>query len=175
MKLTTSSVDPRIIENARFHGFDVELEKAQEELLELFEALGDFDEERSLEARDHVLEEIADVRIVIDQLEYLMWGEKRCAWWREVKLQRQMKRNRKEREIAYAESVRPCDGGDYARALHRVLEIRGLVPRPPRDPFCFGAWLLRRRGASGRHLECRPRHRWQEALHALFARFTGGR
>lgn len=41
---------------------------------------------------DHIAEEIADVRIMLDQLEYGLRIEQRSADWREMKLNRQMKR-----------------------------------------------------------------------------------
>ena len=41
---------------------------------------------------DHIAEEIADVRIMLDQIEFGLRIEKRCADWREFKIQRQLKR-----------------------------------------------------------------------------------
>ena len=41
---------------------------------------------------DHIAEEIADVRIMVDQLEYGLKIEQRTADWREMKLNRQIER-----------------------------------------------------------------------------------
>ncbi|HIT95536.1 MAG TPA: hypothetical protein IAC45_00460 [Candidatus Aphodousia faecavium] len=42
--------------------------------------------------KDHVAEELADVRILLDQITFGLGIEKRCAEWREFKLNRQIKK-----------------------------------------------------------------------------------
>lgn len=85
---------------------DSQLEKATEELDELKEAIDALIELNKLTHSrkmafyrsnrecfvDHIAEEIADVRIMLDQLEYGLKIEQRSADWREMKLDRQMKR-----------------------------------------------------------------------------------
>lgn len=83
-----------------------QLKKTQEELRELDEAIQKlvdlrcqgndtrttfFHTERDF-LKDHIAEELADVRIMLDQIEYGLGIEKRCADWREFKIQRQLKR-----------------------------------------------------------------------------------
>ena len=81
-----------------------QLKKTQEELRELDEAIqklvnlhGDdkrttfYNTERDF-LKDHIAEELADVRIMLDQIEFGLRIEKRCSDWREFKLNRQLKR-----------------------------------------------------------------------------------
>ena len=81
-----------------------QLKKTQEELRELDEAIQKLvnlheDDKRttfySTERdflKDHISEELADVRIMLDQSEFGLRIEKRGADWREFKIQRQLKR-----------------------------------------------------------------------------------
>ena len=81
-----------------------QLAKTQEELKELDEAIQKLVDLRKDDKRttfyvterdflkDHIAEELADVRIMLDQIEYGLGIEKRCADWREFKLNRQLKR-----------------------------------------------------------------------------------
>lgn len=85
---------------------DSQLEKSIEELDELKEAIDALAElNRLTHSRklafyrsnrecfvDHIAEEIADVRIMLDQLEYGLKIEQRTADWREMKLNRQIER-----------------------------------------------------------------------------------
>lgn len=85
---------------------DSKLEKSIEELDELKEAIGKLIEHNKLPYSkkwayyrsnrdafiDHIAEEIADVRIMLDQLSYGLKIEQRTADWREMKLERQIKR-----------------------------------------------------------------------------------
>lgn len=81
-----------------------QLKKTQEELRELDEAIqklvnlhGDdkrttfYNTERDF-LKDRIAEELADVRIMLDQIEYGLKIEQRNADWREMKLNRQIKR-----------------------------------------------------------------------------------
>lgn len=81
-----------------------QLKKTQEELRELDEAIQKLvnlheDDKRttfySTERdflKDHIAEELADVSIMLDQIEFGLRIEKRSADWREFKLNRQLKR-----------------------------------------------------------------------------------
>ena len=83
-----------------------QLEKSLEELDELKEAISKLIEHNKFPYSkrwayyrsnreafiDHIAEEIADVRIMLDQLEYGLKIEQRSADWREMKLNRQIKR-----------------------------------------------------------------------------------
>lgn len=85
---------------------DSQLEKSIEELDELKEAIAALLELNKLTHSrklafyrsnreyfvDHIAEEIADVRIMLDQLEYGLRIEQRSADWREMKLNRQIAR-----------------------------------------------------------------------------------
>ena len=89
---------------------DSQLEKTTEELEELKEAIDALLELNKLTHSrklafyrsnreyfvDHIAEEIADVKIMLDQLEYGLKIEQRTADWREMKLKRQLERIRNE-------------------------------------------------------------------------------
>ena len=90
-------MDPRIEKIICHYGFRHQLGKAREELYELIEVIekvqkamadGDLTEK----GLNHMAEEIADVRIMVDQLELAMGKEKQCEAIREFKLDRQMQR-----------------------------------------------------------------------------------
>ena len=88
----------------KHYGEQSQLIKTQEELKELDEAIQKLVDLRKDDKRtaiyqnerdflkDHIAEELADVRIMLDQIEYGLSIEKRCADWREFKIQRQLKR-----------------------------------------------------------------------------------
>lgn len=92
-------MDLRIEKIICHYGFRHQLGKAKEELYELIEAIEQFqkavsdgdmdDKEKGL---NHMAEEIADVRIMVDQLELAMGKEKQCEAIRDLKLDRQMQR-----------------------------------------------------------------------------------
>ena len=81
-----------------------QLIKTQEELKELDEAIQKLIDLRKYDKRtsfyntesdflkDHIAEELADVRIMLDQIEYGLKIEQRCTDWREMKLTRQLQR-----------------------------------------------------------------------------------
>ena len=82
---------------ARHYGLQHQLKKTDEELRELIRAI------RTLRFRiwlnrakqqhfDHVFEEIADVRIMLDQIELLTSSSQSCNQWRTAKLDRQVQR-----------------------------------------------------------------------------------
>ena len=90
----------------KHYGEQSQLKKTQEELKELDEAVQklvdlnkpDIDSRTSFYhsergfLKDHIAEELADVRIMLDQIAFGLGIEKRCAEWREFKLNRQIKR-----------------------------------------------------------------------------------
>lgn len=88
----------------KHYGEQSQLIKTQEELKELDEAIQkliDLNNEDSRTSfyhserdflKDHIAEELADVRIMIDQIAFGLGIEKRCAEWREFKINRQLKR-----------------------------------------------------------------------------------
>ena len=89
---------------------DSQLEKSIEELDELKEAIGKLIEHNKLPYSkkwayyrsnreafvDHIAEEIADVKIMLDQLCYGLKIEQRAEDWREMKLTRQLQRIKNE-------------------------------------------------------------------------------
>ena len=87
---------------ANHYGLQHQLNKSVEELIELVQAiqdysfkLGMYDDEVSTE---HVSEEIADVTIMLDQLQYLLECEPVVGLYREVKVNRQIGRIKAEKE-----------------------------------------------------------------------------
>lgn len=69
----------------KFH----QLEKCKEELNELIEAIDSKDDES-------IIEEIADVEIMINQVKYLMCAERLVELYKDYKIQRQLTRIAKE-------------------------------------------------------------------------------
>ena len=81
---------------ANHYGLQHQLAKSVEELIELVQAiqdysfkLGMYDDEISTE---HVAEEIADVTIMLDQLQYLLECKETVDLYRETKVNRQIGR-----------------------------------------------------------------------------------
>lgn len=84
----------------------LQLAKTQEELKELDEAIsllltlemGTIEKKSAVYKSnrdnliDHIAEELADVRIMLDQIAFGLGIEKSCAEWRELKINRQLKR-----------------------------------------------------------------------------------
>lgn len=77
---------------ADHYGKEHQLEKCKEELNELIEAI-DSRDSRDDEA---IIEEIADVEIMIDQVKYLMCAERLVELYKDYKIQRQLTRIAKE-------------------------------------------------------------------------------
>ena len=88
----------------KHYGEQSQLLKTQEELQELDEAIQKLIDLNNADSRtsfynseqdflkDHIAEELADVRIMLDQIEFGLHIEKICSIWREFKLNRQLKR-----------------------------------------------------------------------------------
>lgn len=88
----------------KHYGEQSQLLKTQEELQELNGAIQKLVDLRKDDKRtnfynterdflkDHIAEELADVRIMLDQIAFGLGIEKRCADWREFKINRQLKR-----------------------------------------------------------------------------------
>ena len=90
----------------KHYGEQSQLKKTQEELRELDEAIQKLVELRSQGTdtrttffhterdflKDHIAEELAEVRIMLDQIELLTGGSQSCEEWRTAKLDRQIKR-----------------------------------------------------------------------------------
>ena len=89
--------DRRLAMIARHYGLRPQLKKTIEELRELIRAIQtlrfmlwlDKAEQKHF---NHVHEEIADVRIMLDQIELLTGGSQSCEQWRTAKLDRQIQR-----------------------------------------------------------------------------------
>lgn len=82
---------------ARHYGLRPQLKKSTEELRELIRAIQTLRfmlwlDKAEKKHFDHVHEEIADVRIMLDQIELLTGGSQSCEEWRTAKLDRQIKR-----------------------------------------------------------------------------------
>lgn len=90
----------------KHYGEQSQLAKTQEELKELDEAIsllltlemGTIEKKSAVYKSnrdnliDHIAEELADVRIMLDQIAFGLGIEKSCAEWRELKINRQLKR-----------------------------------------------------------------------------------
>ena len=74
---------------ATHYGKDHQLEKCKEELNELIEVIDSKDEES-------IIEEIADVEIMIDQVKHLMRAERIVEIYKDYKISRQLMRIAKE-------------------------------------------------------------------------------
>lgn len=74
---------------AHRYGKEHQLEKCKEEINELIEAIDSKDEEA-------IIEEIADVEIMIDQVKYLLCAERLVELYKDYKIQRQLTRIAKE-------------------------------------------------------------------------------
>lgn len=90
-------VDRRIARIARHYGLGPQLAKTCEELRELHMAiwklrLAKWMGRKTAAQEQHVLEEMADVRIMLDQIELLLSGAGTCARIRTAKLERQLSR-----------------------------------------------------------------------------------
>jgi mazG nucleotide pyrophosphohydrolase domain len=70
---------------ADHYGKEHQLEKCKEEINELIEAIDSKDEEA-------IIEEIADVEIMIDQVKYLLCAERLVELYKDYKIQRQLTR-----------------------------------------------------------------------------------
>ena len=89
--------DRRLAMIARDYGLRPQLKKTNEELRELIRAIQTLRfmlwlDKAEKKHFDHVHEEIADVRIMLDQIELLTGGSQSCEQWRTAKLDRQIQR-----------------------------------------------------------------------------------
>lgn len=77
---------------ADHYGAVHQLKKAKEELGECCEAIDDvlYDNMMDADSLEHLAEEIADARIMLEQLEYLLDLQSRIGFWRAHKLARQL-------------------------------------------------------------------------------------
>lgn len=92
---------------ADYYGFDNQSDKTIEECAELIQAIEKYkenernnymNEDEKQEYRQHMIEEIADVQIMLDQLVYLLNCEEEMKKVIEYKVKRQLERIRKEKE-----------------------------------------------------------------------------
>lgn len=83
---------------AQHYGEKCQVIKACEELSECISALcvSLHADENDVDAFMHLAEEMADARIMLDQIEFLLDLRTQCDYWREFKLKRQLDRMSKE-------------------------------------------------------------------------------
>ena len=76
------------------YGVNNQLVKAKEELKECIEAIDEYSSDVTfdIDVLEHLAEEIADARIMLDQIVYLLELGPKVAYWRAFKLMRQMNR-----------------------------------------------------------------------------------
>lgn len=98
------TVETPIEKIANHYGTRRQTVKACEELGECISALCTslYAHPDDVGAFEHLAEEMADARIMLDQMEFLLGLETHCAYWREFKLKRQLERIKVENEIAEA-------------------------------------------------------------------------
>ncbi len=90
--MTKQEIEQNIQKIADYYGLDNQLNKTIEECAELIQALA------KLESRENTIEEMADVQIMLKQMLYLLDCEKEVEKVVEYKINRQLKRIRKEKK-----------------------------------------------------------------------------
>lgn len=91
-------IDERLMQIADHYGLDEQLNMLQEECAELIQAVSKYKRTREYPDFDgyygfsNLCEEMADVSIMLDQIQYLMNNEKMIANWKANKIRRQLKR-----------------------------------------------------------------------------------
>ena len=103
-------IDERLKKIADHYGLDEQLNILQEECAELIQAASKY---RRTERPSNLYEEIADVRIMIDQIEYLLdkkysplgcCSESNYLYFSENKIKRQLERIQNESELGHKDS-----------------------------------------------------------------------
>lgn len=89
-------MDNRLIQIAEHYGIDNQLRKLSEEALELAEAADDLARIYTVENFYHLAEEMADVWIMLKQIQYLTANREVFNSQREMKIERQLRRIRLE-------------------------------------------------------------------------------
>ena len=91
--------EEKIATIARFYGYEPQSRQCIEEMAELTQAINKFwrkmrgaDASEAEKARDHVIEELADVQIMVWQMEQLLGAEREVDTEIEKKLDRQIAR-----------------------------------------------------------------------------------
>lgn len=83
---------------AEHYGLGNQLFKTEEELSELLEAVTEYLDDPNAHTAGHVIEEIADVEIMLEQLKFLKFPRESVDSVKRYKIQRQLERIQKERE-----------------------------------------------------------------------------
>lgn len=103
-------IDERLKQIADHYGLDEQLNILQEECAELIQAASKY---RRTERPSNLYEEIADVRIMLDQIEYLLdkkysplgcYSESNYLYFSENKIKRQLERIQNESELGHKDS-----------------------------------------------------------------------
>lgn len=102
--MTEQEIQQNIQKIARHYGLEHQREKTIEECLELIQAIEKYQQELWNEGyvciskgyRKHIIEEIADVQIMIKQMVYLMGCKKDLEHFMRYKIDRQLKRMKTE-------------------------------------------------------------------------------
>lgn len=89
-------IDERLERIAEKHGLEAQRDKAVEELAELIRALVRYRPGCTIDDRDNLIEELADAKIMIDQVIHLTNTEIDVSEIVEQKIRRQMNRDRLE-------------------------------------------------------------------------------
>ena len=84
-------MDDRIKQIATNYGVDCQIETLKREMKELDDAVCEYTEVENTYTIGHLVEEMQDVKIVIDQLSLLL-NQDLADWWRDYKLDRQIVR-----------------------------------------------------------------------------------
>lgn len=97
-------IDERLKQIADHYGLDEQLNMLQEECAELIQAVSKYKRTREYPDFDgyygfsNLCEEMADVSIMLNQIQYLMDNEKMIADWKSKKIRRQLERIETERK-----------------------------------------------------------------------------
>ncbi len=84
-------IDERLNQIADHYGLDEQLNMLQEECAELIQAVNKYKRTR-FDGFSNLCEEMADVSIMLDQIQYLIDNEKMIAHWKAKKIRRQLER-----------------------------------------------------------------------------------
>lgn len=85
-----AQMDERLMKIADHYGLDPQLNMLQEECAELIQAVSKY--KRANCTDDHLAEEIADVYIMLEQIQYLLELHKDVNDWVDIKVKRQLQR-----------------------------------------------------------------------------------
>lgn len=98
-------IDERLKQIADHYGLDEQLNMLQEECAELIQAASKYKRRKLIDDYQHIVEEIADVEIMIAQVKYLLkMYDYHVDGVKEEKIKRQLERIQNESELGHKDS-----------------------------------------------------------------------